>query len=111
MEKIAGLLSEISPGETPAEALSARPAGSLKDKGKRLGIAKTETEGEIRGSEVLQSGGQGAQASGYSDGASENGVALVDEEDSVSGLRSFRCQGSSNIYPFGSSKSYPLPHV
>jgi RHS repeat-associated protein len=108
MEKIAGLLSEIRPGETPADALSGRPAGSLKDKGKRLGKAKTEAEGESRGSEVLQSGGQGAQASGYSDGALENGVALVDEEDSVSGLRSFRLE-TVGIGSISVVKRFSLP--
>jgi RHS repeat-associated protein len=57
---------------------------------------------------VLQSGGQGAQASGYSDGASENGVALVDEEDSVSGLRSFRLE-TVGIGSISVVKRFSLP--
>jgi RHS repeat-associated protein len=108
VEKILGASSEIRPGGTPADALSGRPADSLKDKGKRFGNAKTEAEGEIRGSEVLQSGGQGAQASGYSDGASENGAALIDEEDSVSGLRSFRLE-TVGIGSISVVKRFSLP--
>jgi hypothetical protein len=108
MEKILGSSSEIRPGETSADALNVRPAGSLKDKGKRLGKAKTETEGESRGSEVFRSGRQGAQALNLSDGASENGAALIDDEDSVSGLRSFRLE-TVGIGSISVVKRFSLP--